>query len=42
MQTEIELAGIFKRPCRYFKDDMPFYPWLVPEPVVNFDLKYKE
>lgn len=41
-QTEWELAKFFKRPMRtYFYDD-PFYPWLPPEPVVNFDLGYKQ
>lgn len=42
LQTERELARIFKRPMRTFINDRPFYPWLPPEPVVNFDLKYKE
>lgn len=42
METEIEIASWLKRPVRYFFDDKPFYPWVVPEPVVNFDLKYKE
>ncbi len=42
MQTEKELCKIFLRPPRHFIFDEPFYPWLPPEPKVNFDLKYKE
>lgn len=42
LQTEKELAGIFKRPMRTYVNDKPFYPWLPYEPLVNFDLKYKE
>lgn len=42
LQTEIELARIFKRPVRTYYYDHPFYPWLPPTPLVNFDLKYKE
>lgn len=41
-QTELELAKLFKRPPRAFINDKPFYPWLVPEPLVNFNLNYKE
>lgn len=41
MQTEIELASVFKRPVRSFIHDMPFYPWCVPEPKVNFDIVSK-
>ncbi len=33
-ETETELARIFKRPKRTFKEDMPFYPWLPPTPKV--------
>ncbi len=40
-ETEIQLASIFKRPVRYFKEDPPFYPWLPPEPYVNFNLNFK-
>ena len=34
-------AAIWKRPQRHFILDPPTYPWCVPEPIVNFDLKYK-
>lgn len=37
-QTEKEIAGWLKRPMRYFANDPPFYPWLPPEPYVNFEL----
>lgn len=37
-ETEIFLAKWLKRPKRTFVNDPPFYPWLVPEPKVNFDL----
>lgn len=37
---ERELASIFKRPQRQYIYDPPFYPWLPPEPYVNFDLNY--
>ncbi len=40
-ETELELAKIFKRPPRTFIGDPPFYPWLVPEPLVNFELNFK-
>ncbi len=40
-ETELQLAIAFKRPPRYFKEDTPFYPWLPPEPRVNFNLNYK-
>lgn len=40
-QTENELAQAFKRPPRLFKEDTPFYPWLPPEPRVNFNLNFK-
>ncbi len=39
--TEEELARAFKRPVRKFKEDTPFYPWLPPTPIVNFNLNYK-
>lgn len=41
-ETELELAKWMKRPPRHFFHDSPFYPWCVPEPRVNFDLKFKE
>ena len=40
-QTEYELSCIFCRPMRTYKEDLPFYPYLVPEPIVNFNLNYK-
>lgn len=40
-EVELQLSKIFKRPPRTYVDDPPFYPWLVPEPVVNFQLNYK-
>lgn len=40
-QEEKELASIFKRPRRTFFYDDPFYPWLPPEPKVNFDLNFQ-
>ena len=42
LPTEIELASWMKRPVRTFINDKPFYPWLPPEPYVNFMLNYKE
>lgn len=41
-QTELEIAKWMHRPPRYYVQDPPFYPWLVPEPKVNFDLRFKE
>ncbi len=41
-QEERELAAIFKRPQRLYIHDKPFYPWLPPEPYVNFDLKFHD
>lgn len=41
-QTEEELAKAFKRPVRKFKEDPPFYPWLPPTPLVQFNLNYKD
>lgn len=41
-ETELELAKMFKRPLRTYEEDPPYYPWLVPEPVVNFHLNFKE
>lgn len=41
-ETEIQLCKWMKRPKRHFFYDTPFYPWVVPEPLVNqyvnFDL----
>lgn len=42
LETEFELCRWMKRPPRYYTQDPPFYPWVVPEPIVNFDLKFKE
>lgn len=42
LQDEKYLAQWMKRPLRTYLHDKPFYPWVVPEPVVNFDLKYRE
>lgn len=41
-QTDLEIAKWLKRPPRNYIYDPPFYPWLPPEPRVNFDLKFKE
>lgn len=41
-ETELMLAKWMKRPPNVFIHDKPFYPWCVPEPVVNFDLNYKQ
>lgn len=41
-EDERIVASVFKRPQRHFIFDPPIYPWLPPEPFVNFDLKYKE
>lgn len=40
-ETELYLAKWMKRPPRTHIHDPPFYPWLPPEPVVNFDLNYQ-
>lgn len=45
VQEQIEenwLANAFHRPPTKYFGDKPFYPWLPPEPVVNFMLNYKE
>lgn len=39
--TELEIAKWMHRPPRTYINDKPFYPWVVPEPLVNFDLGYK-
>lgn len=41
MQTELEICKWLKRPPRTYFNDTPFYPWVVPEPLVNFDLNYQ-
>lgn len=41
-QTELEISKWLHRPPRTFFNDPPFYPWVVPEPLVNFDLGYKQ
>ena len=40
LEHERDVAIAFKRPMRTFINDPPFYPYLVPEPLVNFDLNY--
>lgn len=40
-ETELEIAKWLKRPVRTFVNDAPFYPWVPPTPLVNFDLGYK-
>ncbi len=42
LETELYIAKWMKRPPRTMLLDPPFYPWLPPEPRVNFDLKFKE
>nr|UHS18278.1 MAG: hypothetical protein [Betatorquevirus sp.] len=41
-ETELQLCKAFKRPMRTFKNDPPYYPWLPPEPIVNFDLNFNK
>lgn len=41
LETEKEIASWLRRPIRTFVKDTPFYPWLPPEPLVNFELNYK-
>lgn len=41
-EDDLWLAKIFKRPVRTHLLDKPFYPWVPTEPLVNFDLKFKE
>lgn len=41
-EAELFLAKMFKRPLRTYEEDPPYYPWVVPEPVVNFHLNFKE
>lgn len=40
-ELETEVSKIFRRPPRTYFYDPPYYPYCVPEPYVNFDLKYK-
>lgn len=40
-ETELQLCKWMKRPPRTHFYDPPFYPWLPPEPIVNFDLNYQ-
>lgn len=42
LETEYEICSWLKRPPRSFFNDPPTYPWLPPEPVVNFKLNYTE
>ena len=41
-EKELWLAKWMHRPPCTYIHDKPFYPWLVPEPKVNFDLRFKE
>ena len=41
METELDICKWLKRPPRTFFNDAPFYPWLPPEPLVNFDLGFQ-
>lgn len=41
-ETELQIAKWLKRPVRTFVNDPPFYPWVVPEPLVNFDLNFNK
>lgn len=40
-QTKYELACAFYRPIKTYKKDHPYYPWLPPTPLINFNLNYK-
>ncbi len=40
-ETELWISKLFNRPPRQYNSDFPYYPYLKPEPLVNFDLKYK-
>nr|UHS18471.1 MAG: hypothetical protein [Betatorquevirus sp.] len=42
LEDEIVTAKHWHRPVKSYVYDPPFYPWCVPEPVVNFHLKYNE
>lgn len=41
-ETELFLAKMFRRPLRTYTHDKPYYPYLVPTPLVNFHLNFKE
>ncbi len=41
-EQEREDAKIWKRPRRSFIFDPPFYPYTIPEPLVNFNLGFKD
>ncbi len=41
-QDEKETARAWKRPIKHYIYDLPFYPECVPEPIVNFDLNFKQ
>ena len=40
-KTKKQCAKAFCRPKRHFFYNPPFYPYCVPEPIVNFALGYK-
>lgn len=42
LEDEICTAKHWFRPVKTYVQDTPFYPWVIPEPVVNFHLRYKE
>ncbi len=42
LQEEKQEAAIWGRPQRYFIFDKPFYHGIIPEPLVNFNLGFKE
>lgn len=42
LQDDLYLAKWLHRPLRTYFNDPPFYPWLVPEPKVNFKLNFVE
>lgn len=41
-EQEREDSRIWKRPRRYFIHDPPFHPECIPEPLVNFNLRFKD
>lgn len=43
-QEEKIIAGVFKRPERYYIFDEPYYPYFPnkKQPYVNFDLNYPQ
>lgn len=40
-EEELLMSRIWKRPPVPMIYDPPFYPWVPPTPLVNFDLGYK-